>query len=97
MSHLSELQSAAKKQKTDGEQDNSTTDSTSTPDYTLHGYWRSSASWRVRIALAHKNIPYTYKAVNLLQGEHKKDAYRNEINANGTVPALQLRDGKVIT
>ena len=36
--------------------------------FTLYTYWRSSASWRVRIALALKNIPYESKAVNLLKG-----------------------------
>jgi maleylpyruvate isomerase len=32
---------------------------------TLYGYWRSGASWRVRIALALKGIDYTYMPVNL--------------------------------
>ena len=34
----------------------------------LHGYWRSSASWRVRIALNYKNVAYEYVPVNLLAG-----------------------------
>ena len=34
--------------------------------FELFSYWRSSASWRVRIVLALKDIPYEYKAVNLV-------------------------------
>lgn len=33
--------------------------------FELFSYWRSSASWRVRIVLALKSIPYDYKAVDL--------------------------------
>lgn len=36
--------------------------------FILYTYWRSSASWRVRIALALKNLSYESKAVNLLKG-----------------------------
>ena len=32
----------------------------------LYNYWRSSASWRARIALAWKGIPYEYQAVDLV-------------------------------
>ncbi|ETO08350.1 maleylacetoacetate isomerase-like protein [Reticulomyxa filosa] len=35
----------------------------------LHGFWRSSCTWRVRTALALKKIPYTVKPVNLSSGE----------------------------
>jgi glutathione S-transferase len=38
-------------------------------NFALYSYWRSSASWRVRIALALKDIPYEYRAVNLLAGD----------------------------
>jgi hypothetical protein len=34
--------------------------------FELFSYWRSSASWRVRIVFALKDIPYEYKAVNLV-------------------------------
>ncbi len=37
--------------------------------YRLHGYWRSSSAWRVRIGLALKGIGYEYAAVDLLAGE----------------------------
>lgn len=41
----------------------------------LYGYWRSSASWRVRVALALKGLPYEYAPVPLLQSEHTSAAY----------------------
>lgn len=34
--------------------------------YRLHSYWRSTSSWRVRLALATKGIPYEYVPVNLM-------------------------------
>lgn len=36
----------------------------------LYGYWRSSATWRVRIALALKGLAYEYTPVPLLENEH---------------------------
>ena len=36
-------------------------------EVSLHSYWRSSCSWRVRIALAYFRIPYSYSSVNLLE------------------------------
>ncbi len=43
----------------------------------LYGYWRSSCSWRVRIALATKKLAYEYKAVHLVKdgGQQHKDDY----------------------
>ena len=38
----------------------------------LYSYCKSSASWRVRIALAIKGIKYDYHAVNLLAGAQKE-------------------------
>jgi maleylpyruvate isomerase len=61
----------------------------------LYGYWRSSSAWRVRIALAYKNLPYEYQAVNLLAGEQNAEPYRRQ-NPSGTVPMLQIEEhGKV--
>ena len=62
----------------------------------LFSYWRSSCSWRVRIALAYKNIAYEYKAIHLLKdgGEQKKAEYL-AINPSQMVPALQI-DGHVL-
>ena len=42
----------------------------------LHNYFRSSASFRVRIALALKKLPYEYAAVNLVKGEHRSEEFR---------------------
>lgn len=55
----------------------------------LHSYWRSSASYRVRIALALKDLPYEYRPVHLLRdgGEQHGAAYR-AINPEGRVPLL---------
>jgi len=55
----------------------------------LHNYFRSSASFRVRIALALKGLPYQYEAVNLLVGEHKLDAYRSR-SPEVLVPMLEI-------
>ncbi|MBL0419388.1 maleylacetoacetate isomerase [Ramlibacter sp. AW1] len=41
----------------------------------LYNYFRSSASFRVRIALELKGLPYDYVPVHLVKGEHKQPAY----------------------
>ena len=63
---------------------------------TLHTYWRSSAAWRVRIALALKGIAYDAAPVHLLRagGEQRTDAYR-ALNPQGLVPALTDGDETV--
>jgi maleylacetoacetate isomerase/maleylpyruvate isomerase len=55
----------------------------------LHNYFRSSASFRVRIALALKGLPYQYIAVNLAQGDHLLDAYRSQ-SPEVLVPLLEI-------
>jgi maleylacetoacetate isomerase len=67
------------------------------PSLTLYSYWRSSAAYRVRIALNIKSLPYEYKAVHLIKdgGEHKQSAYASK-NPNKLVPALELSSGEVI-
>lgn len=59
---------------------------------TLHGYWRSSAAYRVRIALEYKGIAYTQRTYDLRRGEQSSDAYR-ALNPQGLVPALETPDG----
>ena len=54
----------------------------------LYTYFRSSAAYRVRIALAMKGIAYDSIAVNLLKGDHKADAYA-AVNPQGRVPTLE--------
>lgn len=57
----------------------------------LYNYFRSSASFRVRIALALKALPYEYMPVHLPRGDHKLAAYR-AISADGLVPVLEVGD-----
>ena len=61
----------------------------------LYSYYRSSCSWRVRIALEHKNIPYEYVPVNLLKNEQASAEYL-KVNPSAAVPSLQM-DGHIIT
>jgi maleylpyruvate isomerase len=62
----------------------------------LYSYWRSSAAYRVRIALNLKGIEADYIAVNLLEGAHKAPAYLAR-NPAGLVPTLELDDGQCLT
>lgn len=64
-------------------------------DITLYDYWRSSASYRVRIALNLKGLAYDQVVVNLLAGEHRADAHRAR-SPIGYVPALEI-DGQMMT
>jgi len=63
---------------------------------TLWGYYRSSAAYRLRIALNHKAIPYTQKYVHLAKGEQGADAFRS-MNPQGLLPVLELEDGTRLT
>lgn len=55
----------------------------------LYDYWRSSASYRVRIALAMKGVAYERHDVNLLSGE-QADTPNRARNAQGFVPTLEV-------
>ena len=59
----------------------------------LYGYFRSSAAYRVRIALAMKGLPYEYAAVHLRKGEQRGAQYR-ALNAQGLVPTLEDDRGR---
>lgn len=62
---------------------------------TLYDYYRSSASYRVRIALNLKGVPYERVPINLLDSEQKGADYRAR-NPQGFVPMLEA-DGKRLT
>lgn len=62
---------------------------------TLHNYFRSSTSTRLRAALNLKGLDYEYVAHHLLKGEHRSSAYLS-INPQGLVPALVLNDGTAL-
>ena len=61
----------------------------------LHDYYRSSAAYRVRIALNMKGIAYESRPVSLVDGAQKSDAYR-ALNPQGFVPMLEI-DGLKLT
>ncbi|WP_411036302.1 maleylacetoacetate isomerase [Shinella sp. BYT-45] len=61
----------------------------------LYDYWRSSASYRVRIALESLGLPYRRVPVDLLAGEQRAPEHRAR-NPQGLVPALTI-DGRTLT
>jgi maleylacetoacetate isomerase len=61
----------------------------------LYEGWRSSASWRVRWALALKRVPYRSVFVDIAAGEHV--AVLAPVNPMRQVPSLELSDGRVLT
>jgi maleylacetoacetate isomerase len=62
----------------------------------LHGYFRSSAAFRVRIALNLKGIKYEDAFHHLRKGEHLSDSYAR-LNPQKLLPTLQLDDGTALT
>jgi maleylpyruvate isomerase len=62
----------------------------------LYGHAMSSASYRVRIALALKGLQVTSVLLDLRAGEQRREAFL-QINGQGLVPALVLDDGAVLT
>ncbi len=64
------------------------------PKLVLYNYWRSSSSYRVRLALAAKNLPYEYVAVSLVAGAQTapENLARSPM---GNVPCLEI-DGRPI-
>ncbi|MCB2112631.1 MAG: maleylacetoacetate isomerase [Parvularculaceae bacterium] len=62
----------------------------------LFGYWRSSATYRVRIALHLKELEFEYEPINLLKGEQNSDEYLKR-NPQGLVPAFQSDEGAILT
>lgn len=65
----------------------------------LYGYYRSTSSYRVRIALALKGLDYQTHAINLTApngGEQRQPAYL-AINPQGRVPALRTEEGDLLS
>jgi maleylpyruvate isomerase len=61
----------------------------------LHGYWRSGAAYRTRIALALKGLAYDQQGIDLRTGAQRSGAFV-ALNPQGMVPALEV-DGVVLT
>lgn len=62
----------------------------------LYGYWRSSATYRLRIAFGLKGLDYDYQAVNLLKGEQREPGFL-KISPQGLLPAFVTDDGATLT
>jgi maleylpyruvate isomerase len=62
----------------------------------LHGYFRSTASWRVRIALALKGLEYEQVSHHIRKGDQNAPAYKG-LNPQGLLPTLILDDGRPLT
>jgi len=65
------------------------------PKPILYDYWRSSAAYRVRIALKLKAVDFERRQVNLLESEQRSDDYK-ALNPQGLVPMLEI-DGHRLT
>ena len=45
------------------------------PKIKMYGFWRSGATWRLRLYFAFRGIEYEYIPVNLLKDEHKSEEF----------------------
>lgn len=61
----------------------------------FYSNWRSLAAYRVRVALALKQVPHQVQAIDMLGGEHLKPEFR-AVNPQAVLPALKLDDGRVL-
>jgi len=62
----------------------------------LYGHVLSAGSWRVRIALNLKGLPYRFVVIHLDRGEHRTPSFL-AMNPQGLLPVLKLGDGVVLT
>lgn len=63
--------------------------------FTLYDYLPSQNAWKVRQLLAHLQRPYRTHLISIFEGEGQTAAYR-AISPTGTVPAIELDDGRVL-
>jgi maleylacetoacetate isomerase len=61
----------------------------------FYDYWRSSAAYRVRIALKLKGVDYETRQIDLREDQHRSSEYR-ALNPQGLVPMLEI-DGHRLT
>ena len=61
----------------------------------IYGYFRSSAAFRLRIAMNLKGLSYDHNLINLQAGDHLSDSFRL-INPQGRVPVLDI-EGDILT
>ncbi len=66
------------------------------PKVKLYGYFRSSAAFRVRIALNLKGLAAEHAPVHLVRGEQRRPEFLAK-NPQGLVPMLELDDGTLLT
>ncbi len=62
----------------------------------LYDYFRSSAAYRVRIALNLKGIAHERREVHLVKGEQRSPGHVAR-NPQGLVPALDIGEGRILT
>jgi maleylacetoacetate isomerase len=62
----------------------------------MYGFWRSAASFRVRIALNLKGLPFEEEMIDLDAGVQHSAAYA-AVNPQAVVPSLIIDDGKPLT
>ncbi len=60
----------------------------------LYGFWRSGATWRVRIALNLKGLAYDAMPVDLGAAEQRGEAYL-DVNSQGMVPTLEIEGHRI--
>jgi maleylacetoacetate isomerase len=65
------------------------------PDVVLYDYYRSSAAYRVRIALNMKGVEYERRSVNLLESAQKSEDFR-ALNPQGFVPMLEIDGHRLV-
>ncbi len=62
---------------------------------TLYDYLPSQNGWKIRQLLRHLDLPYRTVPVSIFEGEGQRPAFLS-INPTGTVPAIELEDGRAL-